>query len=1335
MSEPRRVRADQLWDDANTLLARKRLVDAAAKTTELLALLRHRVPPRDVAPPVTAVSEGDALGLLALIEHLQGHASRADELFGEALRQLRASAPSNPASLAKGLLAFSLSRIERDAPEEARHALSEALDALRPAAERLEEDAFDLLRAVANRALQIAAWNLAEAALVCGIEAFERSTRPRHHLAGYFSALATTREAAGRKPDALAPAREALKLAKEGAGPYAPTTIELTKRLAQVLVDLGQYAEAQPHLELLVAVAEARAGDDSEQHADAIAAWALALDQTGDYARAEHQYRRALEILRRLRGETHRSVLILRFNLAELARISGDLETAESKFRELEDIEQQRNPVELGACARLFLNLGLTLASLRKYDEAAERLGRARALTEGLRGPKAPQYGRVLLALGQLESGRGAYDRALPWFDQAAAILQGQPGWEGYRESSDLGRACCRLHIEGTAAALAEADAVFGRMVERRGAGHPTIGVIGRAFALELVRAGAFGRARLILERVDQAIRFELVEALKSKADESLQHVVSQLRDFQCLHLSLLLMEQERAPASLELAHRMLANLRGAETTVLRLRGRGFLQSDASAVRSEIQRLKARIVSLELGGAIAGGRDHVCSDLARYRQQLERAEAELARRVGEGRLDLEFLAAPSRSRPPLPEHSALVEFAIYAPLQKGLANAVEVDLQYAAFVISGQQASEQIFELGSAAVIDSLIKQFRQAVVSQPLRATTLDEVEWRDFGAALTRRLVNPLLPSLSSIRRLIVVPEGEIGVLPFGCLPTIDGRFLIDDFEIEYLFSTRTLSGIGFEEDFGVGDRAAVVGAPDFETCAAGPREVSRGSEIVEQLRSAGRFAPLPEAVEECEEIAKQLGVEPLIAARAAEPAVKALRNPEMLHIATHGFFLPKSSSSAGDASHPPGMPLGRRSLHDSLDRAGLAFAGANAHLDGSRLPDDQDDGVLYASEIAGLELTRTDLVTLSACQTGLGDVHRGDGVHGLQRAFTTAGARSVVCSLWEVPDKAARRFFTRFYTEILKPRPRGEAFHAVVQELRTAYPLHPIAWGGFVIYGDARVLSRFDPVRTLTVASVVLPPAEPNAAASPAQQAERLIARGDKLWRESNVDGSIDAYTKAADVAGVPDALRARALYLRGGVRRQSGDFAGALREYIELDRLADVPDRLRAAIGMDRANTLLFMGRPREAIEAFAPWLTWDGLDADSRAKVLVNRGWAYFRLGDEAKAIGDFTAVIGAADAPPDQRAKALLNRSEAYLLGGRAEDAEADAKAVIDGLDVGPAEKAGALIVYGRALALLGRTAEAADSFRMALNVGGIPDRLRQIAEELFAGLSSPRTS
>jgi CHAT domain-containing protein/predicted negative regulator of RcsB-dependent stress response len=571
------------------------------------------------------------------------------------------------------------------------------------------------------------------------------------------------------------------------------------------------------------------------------------------------------------------------------------------------------------------------------------------------------------------------------------------------------------------------------------------------------------------------------------------------------------------------------------------------------------------------------------------------------------------------------------------------------------------------------------------------------------------------------AGVKKLVVVPEEKIGLVPLGALPTESG-FLMDDLEISYRFSSRNIRRFTYEEDWGVGGMAAVVGAPDYDLQTGALRSDPLDDEnFLSQFRSGQRFAPLKETAAECSDIARLLGIQPLLAQDATEGAVRALDSPEVLHVSTHGFVLDRIEG-------PPleGQKITRAMLDDSMDRSGLAFAGANAFLDGAELPPDAEDGILYASEVTGMNLMRTDLVTLSACQTGLGDVLSGDGVHGLQRAFTVAGARTVVCSLWDVPDKPTRILFTRFYEEIVvKKRRRSEALQEVIRELARQYPLNPVAWGGFVLYGEIDVLTRYHPVRSLNLASAVLD-SRRAPQRSPAQQVEDRIADGRRLMREGDAAGALQALNSALEVRLAPDALRADAMLARAGVLRQSGELEAALEAYDALAQIPDLLERFRASIEIERGLTYLLAGKRDKAIEHYSIGLGFKGLDLATRASVLVNRGLAHWELNHNEEAIADLNTVIETAGMPRDQRLKAVLAKAEIYLGLNQYEDAEREVNTA-NSFELTPDETATATLLLGQTRAAQGRMDDAIANFQKVLTEEKIHERYRQIASTLLA--------
>jgi CHAT domain-containing protein len=164
------------------------------------------------------------------------------------------------------------------------------------------------------------------------------------------------------------------------------------------------------------------------------------------------------------------------------------------------------------------------------------------------------------------------------------------------------------------------------------------------------------------------------------------------------------------------------------------------------------------------------------------------------------------------------------------------------------------------------------------------------------------------------------------------------------------------------------------------------------------------------------------------------ALEEAIKDVKGPRLLHIATHGFF-----ERDDEPEHRETIQDKQLFLRDPMLRSGLYFAGADRAWSGLAPVSNLDGGVLTAYEAAGLNLQGTELVVLSACKTGLGDVVNGEGVFGLWRAPQEAGAEAVLMSLWPVPDEETQELMTSFYRKWLAGEEKHEALHEAQLEPR--------------------------------------------------------------------------------------------------------------------------------------------------------------------------------------------------------------------------------------------------------------------------------------------------------
>ncbi len=192
----------------------------------------------------------------------------------------------------------------------------------------------------------------------------------------------------------------------------------------------------------------------------------------------------------------------------------------------------------------------------------------------------------------------------------------------------------------------------------------------------------------------------------------------------------------------------------------------------------------------------------------------------------------------------------------------------------------------------------------------------------------------------------------------------------------------------------------------------------------------------------------------------------------------MATHGFFLPDQQRDLNREARSVSFDFGEFSdrndgvarlsgpmMENPMLRSGLALAGANTWLKAGNPPEEAEDGLLTAEDVAGLDLLATELVVLSACETGLGHVRVGEGVFGLRRAFVLAGARTLVMSLWKVPDEPTGELMEDFYGRLLAGRGCAEALREAQLAMKAKYP-DPFYWGAFICQGDPSPLSTVRP-----------------------------------------------------------------------------------------------------------------------------------------------------------------------------------------------------------------------------------------------------------------------------
>lgn len=329
-----------------------------------------------------------------------------------------------------------------------------------------------------------------------------------------------------------------------------------------------------------------------------------------------------------------------------------------------------------------------------------------------------------------------------------------------------------------------------------------------------------------------------------------------------------------------------------------------------------------------------------------------------------------------------------------------------------------------------------------------------------------LYRLLWQPLAEYINEGDKVYFSSSGMLHTIALESLHTLDGSCLSDKYNLVRLTSTRELCKEKQTKSYETG---AVYGGLQYdveqqrmaEVAALNKTELEESHAFALRGEDRGNWNYLQGTKDEAEHIAgimqqANIGCNLFEGDLGSEESFKALSggSTDIIHLATHGYFLENEKADMNDFMKSL-SPLARQktdSIIDPLLRSGLILSGGNRAWLGKEVPEGIEDGVLTALEISTMNLSGTDMVVMSACETGLGDI-TSDGVFGLQRAFKMAGVQTLVMSLWKVDDNATSLMMQTFYEHLLSGMSKREAFNLAQAAVRTKYP-EPYYWAGFVM-----------------------------------------------------------------------------------------------------------------------------------------------------------------------------------------------------------------------------------------------------------------------------------------
>ena len=901
-----------------------------------------------------------------------------------------------------------------------------------------------------------------------------------HNLAALYSAQWDFKRAEPLEQQALAIKKKLLNSRRSPA--IAVSYAETLDSLAILYHRQGQSERAERLFEEAQSIRGIFLGKEHPDYAFSLSNLGEHYRSQGDELRAERLIWQAAEIRKKALGENHPEYAASLEALANVFTSRGDFAHAEPLCRQALQI----NIIALGeshpTVARSLNNLAGVYEARADYVQAEPLLRRALEIRRLTLGETNPDYGLSLISLGALCDMKGDFASAQRLYSQAMQIEKKAVG------EDHLYYAICSLALG--ASYRTQGDIQKAEPLSRRG-----LEVIERRFADSL-----WGQS----ERRQLALAKKLRLALEDYISCSKQGPLG--------------------GADTSGAYRHLLGWKGAvflrQFTTRRARNHPELKP----IVDKLQDINVRLSTLALQGPPPNAREEWQGQISELTEAKEQHEKNLSRRSAEFRQDQALLTLqPAQLQQTLPPNAVLVDFLEYSDVDMRTASKSPTrrDRSLVAFIVRRDRPIARI-DFGPIQSLADAAAAWRKDIVAGKGYSTAAAEDEKIAPQQTLSSRLWGPLEGHLKGADLVLISPDGFLNSIPWGALPVradatnSGGRYLVEEKQIALVPVPRMLPLLMSEKpssDNSLADSSLLVmGDIDFgssPSAASGSQPFALAND---ERRSAARssssaavFSALPGTAQEAASIGTLYATlfgkkaDVLEGGAATEEAFRSQApKHRYLHVATHGFFADPGIRSASDRSQQAftrdsyGFGLETKEdaegLHPGL-LSGIALAGANrgghAELKSSMVNYEAnlaDDGILTAVEVSALDLGSTDLVVLSACETGLGRTAGGEGVLGLQRAFQLAGAKTGITSLWKVDDAATQQLMQEFYTNLWQKKlgklealrqaqlamirrydPQRKKLRArgldVAETQRAFQQGAPFYWAAFMLSGDWR------------------------------------------------------------------------------------------------------------------------------------------------------------------------------------------------------------------------------------------------------------------------------------
>jgi len=651
--------------------------------------------------------------------------------------------------------------------------------------------------------------------------------------------------------------------------------------------------------------------------------------------------------------------------------------------------------------------------------------------------PDERTAGEYAQLLAHVHLAKGNYDAALPLFEDCAIVSPGG------MPAIPIGLAATYVGLGRLHDAILTLEELLASMASARTA--KSLVVVKPIASLALIRAAIedSDRAMPLAREAESVWQYHLANAFSVSTDEERSVFAARVREQSAPGIALFLSRATRSGGAARECLELLWKRKAVATGWLADQQKRVREHPSTLVHrwSDERRTLQEEIATRWFDKKPADEGRFQAEMYRLVEQSDRLEKKIAAELGISRMPLHSSGVAEVALA-LPERGVLIEYVRAHRFDpRAFQNQFNGGEAYFVFVVpAGRNAEVRCSDLGSAHEIDELIVALDANIVPRA-GSQALTEILH-----ALEHKLLDPIARDLDEALHLVIAPDSEVGRVPFAALRDRVGRYLGDRFTISFV--NRGDEVLRHRAPAAIKDRNAdiVIANPDFQYRDGAPAEEDSQSE------ASLSFKALPHSHIEGVGVIQELGQPAqLFEGRVASKQVLLESNsPRILHLATHGFVLAPRKDMSID------FELGFPFRDASLLRSGFALAGAQAYLEGRSVPPSMGNGIVTALEIAGMNLYGTELVVVSACKSGLGDVRTGEAIYGLRRSFFVAGAKRLLISLWNVSDRHTAELMTAFYRYLMSGTHPSAALQQAQAQVRLVAP-HPFYWAAFVLLGD--------------------------------------------------------------------------------------------------------------------------------------------------------------------------------------------------------------------------------------------------------------------------------------